>query len=152
MLAELQKTEIEAEESKALLLQTSSKLQRREDDLVLMIHQYEQQQHAHKKLTREISAATDGSALEVSRLRSELSELNSTCAQQRSALDFSKESLEQVKSPTLPTPPTCHTASAAPFARNISPVASIAGAWRAARARGAARVGDEQRGGGQGGA
>ena len=49
------------------------------------------------KLTREISAATDGSALQVTRLRVELSELNATCAQQRSALDFSKGSLERVE-------------------------------------------------------
>ena len=75
LLGELRGAEAEAEGAKAELHQSRAKLQRRDDDLVLMIERYEGVQAEQRQLTARVAAASDGSALHLARLQAEKSEL-----------------------------------------------------------------------------
>ena len=98
LLRELRSAEAEAVSSSAELVRTSTALQKREDDLVLMIHQYDELQQEHTRQSDAIQAAADGSALHATRLAEELLQANELQANAETAASESAAALADARS------------------------------------------------------
>ena len=94
MQKEMRTSEERADSSSRAHATAASSLQKREDDLILMISRYEDLQHEHGKLCKEIDSAADGSAAHAHRLEAELEALGHELEETRVALGSAMERAE----------------------------------------------------------
>lgn len=97
VLTELHSTETEAASAKASLAAASAKLQRREDDLVLMLHRYGVLEAAHKELAAEVEAASEGDAMESARLRIEHAAATEAASAAEAGLASERDAAERLR-------------------------------------------------------
>ena len=97
VLTELHSTETEAASAKASLAAASAKLQRREDDLVLMLHRYGVLEAAHKELAAEVEAASEGDAMESARLRIEHAAATEAASVAEAGLASERDAAERLR-------------------------------------------------------